>query len=304
MEVKVLQDIVVRSITEDGLIRGAAAITTELVETARIRHNTVPTATAALGRTLIANIFLALNFKGDDTVTMRIKGDGPLGGIITQADANCNVKGYVQNPNCHLPSTLQGKLDVGTAVGKEGFLYVTSDLGLKDRYTGSSPLISGEIGDDVAYYLQQSQQTPAAVAVGVLVDRDWRCIAAGGFFIQAMPGVTNEILSILENNLKNISSVTQLIHDGYTPEKMLSQVFQNMPFKVIDENIPRFSCDCNKKRLEEILISLGKDELQDMIAKDKGVELHCHFCSEYYYFSSEELAVLVKEIEENKKKPL
>lgn len=297
MEVRVLQDIVVRSITEDGLIRGAAAITTDLVENARTRHNTAPTATAALGRALIANIFLALNLKGDDTITMRFLGDGPLGGIITQADANYNVKGYVQNPNCHLPSTPQGKLDVGSAVGKNGFLYVTSDLGLKDRYTGSSPLISGEIGDDVAYYLHQSQQTPAVVAVGVLIDRDWKCIAAGGFFLQVMPGVTEGALTKLENNLKNISSVTQLISQGYTPEKMLSLAFQDMAFKVIDKDRPKFTCDCNKKRLEKVLISLGREELEDMIAKDKGAELRCHFCSEYYYFSSEELAALVKEID-------
>lgn len=292
-----MSNILLRAVTKDGLIRSAACIATELVETARKKHNTAPTATAALGRALIANIFLALNLKNEDTVTMRVLGDGPLGAIITQADAYNNVRGYVQVPECHLPLTAAGKLDVGRAVGKEGFLYVTKDMGLSEPYTGCSTLLSGEIGEDVAYYLNQSEQTPAVVALGVLIDRDHTCLAAGGFFIQALPGAEEKDLLRLEENLQDISSVTSLIMEGLEPAGILQKVFGGIPLEILEQSSWQFSCRCSRERLERVLMGMGKKEIKDMLENDGQAELRCHFCSEYYNFSGEELMSLLREME-------
>jgi molecular chaperone Hsp33 len=267
-----------------------------LVEEARVRHNTTPTVTAALGRALIATIFLGLNLKGNDTLTVRIAGNGPLGGIITQADANKTVRGYVHNPQVDLPLNPIGKLDVGGAVGREGFVYVTKDLGLKEPYTGMSPILTGEIGDDIAHYLYQSEQTPAVVAVGVLIGRDRTCLAAGGFFIQALPGCEDKTLSQLEANLAQINSVTAMIQEGLNGQKILEKVFGEIPLKFLEESEWQFSCRCHKERLEEVLISLGEKEIADMLEKGQGAELRCHFCNEYYNFSKEDLERLHKEI--------
>lgn len=288
-----MKDTLLRATTSDGTIRAAACIATQLVETARQKHNTAPTATAALGRTMLANIFLALNLKGEDVVTVRILGDGPLGAIITQADANHSVRGYVQEPDTHLPATPAGKLDVGGAVGKNGFVYVTKDLGLKDPYTGCSELLSGEIGDDIAYYLNQSEQTPAVVAVGVLIDRDHSCIAAGGFFLQALPGTSREVLLKLEENINSIPSVTSLITDGLSPEEILGKVFGDISLKLLQEEKWEFNCRCDKERLEQILISMGEEEIQSIIEEQGQAELRCHFCNEYYTFTKNELEKLL-----------
>jgi len=290
-----LKDSLLRVIAGNGTIRAAACVATELVETARLKHNTAPTATAALGRALIANIFLALNLKGDDVVTLRILGDGPLGAIITQADARHCVRGYVQEPDTHLPPTPEGKLDVGGAVGKNGMIYVTKDLGLKDPYTGCSELLSGEIGDDVAYYLNQSEQTPAVVAVGVLIDRDHSCIAAGGFFLQALPGAGDDVLQKLEENIKAIPSVTGLITAGLGPAEILAKVFGDIPLEILEEEKWQFACQCNRERLEKVLISLGEEELKAMLAEQGEAELRCHFCNEYYRFSKDELEELLNQ---------
>mgnify|MGYP000961815921 CR=1 FL=1 len=293
-----MSDIVLRTTTKDGLIRAAAAVTTELVKEAQTRHQLAPTATAALGRALTANIFLSLNLKGEDTVTVRYMGNGPLGAMITQADAEHNVRGYVQEPECHLPSTPQGKLDVGKAVGREGYIYVTKNMGLIEPYTGCCPLASGEIGDDVAAYLHQSEQTPAVVAVGVLVDVDGSCLAAGGFFIQALPGAPEDVLLRLEKNVRRISSVTRLIASGYQVEDLLQKVFGDIPLEPPAAEDCKFSCRCSRERLEKILLSMGKDELEDMIAKEKGAQLRCHFCNEVYFFTTEELQNLAGEIKQ------
>lgn len=290
-----MSNILLRGTTLDGRIRTAVAVTTELVEKARKSHNTTPTATAALGRAMIANIFLALNLKSRDTITMRIMGNGPLGTIITQGDAHHNVRGYVQNPSCHLPLNEKGKIDVGSAVGKEGFIYVTKDIGLKEPYTGCSTLVSGEIGDDVAYYLNQSEQTPAVVGVGVLIDRDYTCKAAGGFFIQAMPGVNLEDLQAIEKNVNNINSVTTLIEQGLGPEEILQSMLGAIKLANLSEERWNFSCTCNRNRTEKVLFSLGKEELQDMIEKNEGTELRCHFCNQLYTFTKEDLESIIRQ---------
>jgi len=299
-----LKDVLIRATGADGTIRAAACVATQLVETARQLHNTSATATAALGRALIANIFLALNLKGEDVVTLRIMGDGPLGAVITQADASFNVRGYVQEPNVDLPSNSLGKLDVGGAVGRNGFVYVTKDLGLKEPYTGCSEIVSGEIGDDIAYYLNQSEQTPAAVGVGVLVDKDLSCLAAGGFFIQALPGADPEALAKLEANIQGIDSVTSLIRQGMTPQEMLALVFGDIPFEILGEEAWQFKCTCNREKLEKILLSLGEKELTDMLEKDGQAELRCHFCNRYYKFDKAELEKLLAQGREDTNNPL
>lgn len=286
----------IRAAATDGSIRAAACIATELVETARRCHETSPTATAALGRTLLGTMFLGMNLKGEDTLTVRIFGNGPLGGIIAQADANCTVRGYVQEPHVHLPPTPQGKLDVGRAVGKDGFIYVTKDLGLKEPYTGSSPLVSGEIAEDFAHFLYQSEQTPAVVALGVLIDRDHSCLAAGGFFIQAFPGAHEDTLEKLEKNIEKVPPVTSLIAAGFQEIEILEKVLGDIPFEVLADEEWRFSCRCGKERLEKILISLGPAELKDMLEKEQGVDLRCHFCNKQYHFSREEIKALLEEI--------
>lgn len=291
-----MKNTVLRATTKDGNIRAAACVATELVETARRKHHTAPTATAALGRALVANIFLALDLKGDDLVTLRIIGDGPLGAIITQADSRHTVRGYVQEADTHLPPTPAGKLDVGGAVGKNGFVYVTKDLGFGGPYTGCSALASGEIGEDIALYLNQSEQTPAVVAVGVLIDTDHTCIAAGGFFLQALPGSDDDTLLKLEEVIKGIPSVTQLIADGLTPRDILEKVFSGVVLEYLAEEEWRFDCGCNKEKLEKLLISLGKEELEDMLKKQGQAELRCHFCNEHYTFDKTELERLLSEM--------
>lgn len=291
-----MHDKIIRAITSDGKIRAAACISTELVEAARSKHKTAPTATAALGRALTAAIFLGLNLKGEDTVTLRIMGDGPLGAIITQGNSNFEVRGYVQDPNVHLPATPEGKLDVGKAVGNEGLLYVTKTMGLKDPYTGSSSLVSGEIAEDIAYYLYKSEQTPAVVALGVLIDRDHTCIASGGYIVQALPGANEEDLAGIEQNIRGIPAVTELIRNGSSAYDILEKVFGNTPLNILGEEECTFSCKCSKERLEKILVSMGREELKDMIEHDGQAELRCHFCNEYYNFSREELETLLQEM--------
>lgn len=292
-----MTDRLIRAVTKDKTIRLAALLGTAMVETARKKHNTAPTATAALGRALMGTMFLGMNLKNEETLTMRILGNGPLGAIITQADANRTLRGYVQNPDCHLPATPEGKLDVGKAVGQDGIIYVTKDLSLKEPYTSSSPLVSGEIAEDIAYYLHQSEQTPVVLSLGVLVDVDHTCIAAGGFFIQALPGTDENILCQLEERLKNLPSVSSLIYDGVTPEGILERIFPNESLEIIDESTWVFSCKCSKERLEKVLISLGTEEIKDMIEKEGQAELRCHFCNEEYVFSREELRGILEAIE-------
>jgi len=280
-----------------GSARVVVATTTNLVDEARRRHDTYPTAAAALGRTLTAGLLLAANLKGEDTLTIRILGDGPLGGIIVSADANGTVRGYVQEPHTHLPPTQGGKLNVGEAVGK-GFLYISRDLGFGDPYTGSVELVSGEIGEDFAQYLTVSEQTPSAVSLGVLVNTDNSVIAAGGFLLQMMPGASEETISVLEDNLKSLPPVSNLVSEGKDAHGILELVTQGLPVTVHEERPVMFDCRCSKDRLERILISLGKDELWDIIETQGKAELKCHFCAEEYEFGRAEIEDLITKIEE------
>lgn len=284
-----MSDHLVRATGANGQIRALAAVTTALVEEARVRHETSPTATAALGRSLTAAALLGAGLKGRETLTLRIHGDGPLGSIIAEADGEGRARGYVQNPAVDLPANGLGKLDVGGAVGRSGFLYVTRDLGLKEMYTGTSRLVSGEIGEDVTEYLWSSEQTPAAVGLGVLVDTDVSVRAAGGYLVQVMPGGAEDDRARVEENLRRLGAVSRAVDAGMGPEEMLAHVLGGTEYHLLDKQPLAFCCRCSRERGAGILASLGPDELQSMIAEDGGAELRCEFCATRYQYSAAEL---------------
>ncbi|MDA8441052.1 MAG: Hsp33 family molecular chaperone HslO [Peptococcaceae bacterium] len=291
-----MQDELLVATVAGGSARIIVTTTTHLVEEARQRHDTYPTASAALGRTLTAGLLLASNLKGNDTLTIRIMGDGPLGSIIVSANAWSAVRGYVQNPHTHLPANAVGKLDVGGAVGK-GSLYVSRDLGFGEPYTGSVELVTGEIAEDIAQYLATSEQTPAAVALGVLVDTDNSVIAAGGFLVQMMPGATEETIAILEANIKAFGPITNVIASGTNAEGILHLLTNGLPMVLHEKRPVNFTCYCSKEKLEGILLSFGKEEIRDIIVTQRKAEITCHFCGDEYVFNQAELEDLIERIE-------
>ncbi|KYZ77194.1 molecular chaperone Hsp33 [Anaerosporomusa subterranea] len=272
-----------------GGVRAFVAITTDLVDEARRRHNLYPIAAAALGRTMTAALLLAANLKTEETITIRIKGDGPLDQVVADARANGTVRGYVNNPQIDLP-LCNGKLAVGQAVG-EGFIHVTRFTGMKDPFTGSVPLVSGEIAEDVTNYLLVSEQISSTVALGVLVETDLHVSAAGGFMVQAMPGASDEVLQQIENNIANMPPISQLIKEGAKSTNIFDLLFTGIEYTLLDEKPIAFACSCNRERVEKILISLGKEEL-DQLAAEGQAELTCHFCSQKYQFSQQEIQAL------------
>lgn len=290
-----MKDYLVKALAYSDEIRVLAVSTTNLVEEARKRHACWPTASAALGRTLTVATMMGSQLKGDETVTIRINGQGPIGNIVVDADSKGTVRGYITNPEVHLQYN-SGKLNVGMAVGMDGQLSVTKDLGLKDYFTGQVPLQTGEIGDDFTYYFAVSEQIPSAVGLGVLVDSDNSVRAAGGFIIQVMPGATEETLSKLETALAQIKPVSQMIDEQYTPEMIVEAIFGAKNFRILEEQEVHFKCKCSKDKFENGIISLGKVEIQQMIDQDNGAEAVCHFCMERYQFSKEDLLTLQKQI--------
>lgn len=288
-----MNDYIVRATAAQGQIRAFAATTREMVETARKAHNTSPVVTAALGRLLTGGAMMGVMMKGDkDVLTLQIKCDGPIHGLVVTADAKGNVKGYADQTDVMLPANAQGKLDVGGAVGS-GILSVIKDLGLKEPYVGQTQLQTGEIGDDLTYYFASSEQVPSCVGLGVLMERDNTVKRAGGFIVQLMPDATEEIIEKLEANLAQITSVTGLLDQGDTPEMILEKLLGNLDLEILDRMETRFYCNCDKVRVGKVLISLGKKELQSMIDEGKEVQLNCHFCNTDYTFSVEELKELL-----------
>lgn len=284
-----MEDYVIRATAGEGQIRAFAATTRDLAEEARKAHNTSPVATAALGRLLSACVMMGCDMKGEhDLITLKIQGDGPIGGLTVTADSHGNVKGYVFNPGVMLPPNAKGKLDVGGALGV-GVLSVIKDVGLKEPYVGQTILVTGEIAEDLTYYYATSEQTPSSVALGVLMNRDNTVRQAGGFIIQLMPGASEEIIEKLEDKLKEISSITTLLDAGNTPEMILEYVLGGFGLEVNQKSEVRFSCNCTKSRVEKALISVGKKDIQEMIDDGKPIEVNCHFCNKNYEFSVDEL---------------
>lgn len=288
-------DYMVKALVLDGRVRVYAVRTTQLAEECRRRHDTWPTATAALGRTLSVGALMGGMLKGEDKLTIRIAGGGPIGQIIVDANAKGEVRGFVSQPHVDLPLNAQGKLDVGGAVGTKGTLNVTRDLGLKEPYHGSSPLVSGEIGDDFSYYFTQSEQTPSAVGVGVLVNPDLSVKASGGYIIQLLPGVEDAFIDQLEERLKSIPAVSTMVDQGYTPEEMIEALFPHEKIKWLEKLEVRFFCPCSKGRVKDILVSLGEQELRSLLEEQGQAEVTCHFCRERHLISKEELEALIAE---------
>lgn len=287
-------DYIVRATAAGGQIRAFAATTRDLVETARMDHNTSPVATAALGRLLTAGTMMGVMMKGDkDILTLQILGDGPLQGITVTADSKGRVKGYVLNPNVLIPANSIGKLDVGGAIGR-GYLRAIKDLGMKEPYSGQVELQTGEIGDDLTYYFATSEQVPSSVGLGVLMEKNNTVKQAGGFIIQLMPFTEEEVIEKLEKNLSQVSSVTSMLEDGYTPEMILEKLLDGMDVEINDTIPTEFYCNCDKQRVAKALISIGKTELESMIADEEDVELKCHFCNSSYTFDTDELKELLE----------
>ncbi|WP_018131742.1 Hsp33 family molecular chaperone HslO [Effusibacillus pohliae] len=292
-----MSDYIVRATALEGKLRAFGAITTRLVEEIRRRQQATPVATAAIGRAATAGAMMGVMLKGDDRLTIQVKGNGPIGQILVDANAKGEVRAYATNPQVDLPLNAAGKLDVAGAVGTDGFLYVIKDLGLKEPYRGSVQIVSGELGEDFAYYFAQSEQTPSVVGVGVLVDRDYTVKTAGGFIVQLLPGVAEEDIAYIEQQLSGLPSVTSLLSEGTTPEQILTRLIPgNVKFH---ETIPvLFRCTCNRERLIGVLVSLGVNELRRLLEEDQGAELVCSFCKEKYAFSGEELETLIDRIEQ------
>lgn len=285
------QDRLIRGTAMDGRVRAFAVRTTELVEELRRRHDTYPTATAALGRTLTAGAIMGSMLKGKERLSIQVKGDGPIGQIVVDANAVGEVRGYVSEPHVHLPSNSMGKLDVAGAVGTEGFIHIIKDLGLKEPYRGSTPIISGELGEDFTYYFAKSEQTPSAVGLGVLVDTDNSVIVAGGFIIQLLPGLDDDEITAIENAVGSIPPVTALLDQGLELDEMLRWMLPDV--RVLEEMDIHFQCECSGERVEKTLISLGESELEQLIEEEGQAEVVCHYCNEAYQFNKDELQNLL-----------
>lgn len=290
-----MKDYLVRATSFDHKVRIFAINATHTVQEAQKRHNTWPTASAALGRTLVVGAMMGAMLKGKESLAVKVKGDGPIGEIVVDANARGEVKGYVRNPEVHFQYP-NGKLNVSQAVGTKGEIQVIKDLGMRDLFTSSVEIISGELGQDFTYYFAKSEQTPSSVGCGVLVDTDNSVLAAGGFIIQVMPGATEETISQLEKTIASIKPVSEMINEGYTPEDIVKEICKEEPFTILSSLDVQFVCDCSKDRYARGLISLGKDELKQIIEEDQFAEVVCHFCNEKYRYSEAELTELLNSI--------
>lgn len=289
-----MNDYLVRIFTKSGNIRGLACIATDLVDEARRRHGTFPTASAALGRALTGGALFGALLKTGQRVALTFEGDGPLKRIIVEAESNGAVRGYVEVPDIYLVKE-DGKLDVAGALGRTGFLTVTRDLGLKEPYKSVVRLCSGEIGEDLAFYLTESEQIPSAVGLGVYVEPDKHVSAAGGFLIQALSPKDEEMVDTLIERLGQLPAVTQLLREGNNPEQILERLFAGMPYDTLEKRALAFHCSCTRESIERMLISLAREKLARMIEEQDTTEVSCEFCSHRYPFSREELVRLMEE---------
>ena len=286
---------ILRATAANNSIRIFVADTTSMVEKARIMHNASPVAIAALGRTLTATSIMGIMLKGDkQKITVKINGGGPLGPIVVVGNALGNVKGYVANPLVEGSFLQDNKLNVGEAVGTNGEIVVIKDLGIKEPYAGSSHLVSGEIAEDFASYFLNSEQQPSAVGLGVLVDVDYRVKAAGGYIIQVLPDINENLLFILENRLMELEPISTLLSRDMGAEAILEYIIGDMEPKIHETCEVDFICDCHEERLENALISIGRKELEEIINEDKGAEMVCHFCNKNYHFTKERLVDLLE----------
>ncbi len=291
-----MQDYIIRATGGNGQVRAFVATTTNMVEEARRLHETSKVATAALGRTLTATSIMGLMMKNKgDKVSIIIKGGGPIGTILTTANAQGIVKGYVSNPKVEVPDYENGKLNVAAAVGTDGVVKVIKDLGLREPYNGAYPLVSGEIAEDFTHYFALSEQTPSIVALGVLTT-EYKVELAGGFIVQLMPDAIEETISQLETNISKLESVTTMLKDGKSPEEILNIVLEGLSPRILDTNEVKFECECSKEKVQEALVSIGKKALKEIAEEDKQAEVGCQFCNTKYNYSEDELLELLNEL--------
>ena len=287
-------DRIVRAISSDGLVQAAAICSRDLTERARQIHKLLPVGTAALGRTLSAASLMGNALKdGGASLTLQIKGGGPLGTVLAVSDNQGNVRGYVTNPQVDLPLREDGKLDVGSAVGREGTITVIKDLHMKEPYVGTIDLLGGEIAEDVAAYFVESEQIPTACGLGVLVDRDQSVKAAGGYLIQLLPGATEDTIVNVEGGIMAAGNVSAILDKDDDPEHLLRHVMSDFDLKILETYPVEYRCYCSRARVERALISLGKDELQQLLEEQGHCSMTCQFCDAVYEFSSEELKALI-----------
>ena len=283
-------DVLVKAMAQDEPVLVVALVDTETVEKARVLHDTFPTATAALGRTMSAALLLSALLKDGQKVIVQVAGDGPLQGVVAEADWQCRVRCYLKSPHVHL-GLKDGKLDVGRAIGK-GFFNVIKDLGLRDYYQGSVPLQTGEIATDLAYYLNNSEQIPAAVSLGVYVETDNSARASGGFMIQSLPGAGDGIIDYLEERLKSVRQVSTMIHEGLGPEQIIQEAL-GVPFKILEERAVHYYCHCSRGRVLDAIASIGKKDLEELLHKGETVQVQCEFCKAEYPVARDELESLI-----------
>ena len=289
-----MSDYIVRATAANSQVRAFAATTRDMVEIARAAHGTSPVATAALGRLLTAGAMMGSMMKNEkDLLTIKIQCDGPIKGLTVTADVNGNVKGFVEEPMVILPASEKGKLDVAKALGL-GVLSVIKDMGLKEPYVGDTILTTSEIAEDLTYYFATSEQVPSSVGLGVLMEKDNTVKQAGGFIVQVMPFVEEEVVTKLEENIAKLEPVTSMLDKGMTPEQILETVLEGMDVEFTDTMPTQFKCSCSKERVEKALISIGRKDIQEMINDGKEIEMHCHFCNTSYPFTVEELKEILK----------
>ena len=289
-----MSDRIIRAISSDGLVQAAAICSRDLTERARQIHKTLPVATAALGRTLAGTAMMGNALKGQGaSLTLQIKGGGPLGTILAVADTDGNVRGYVTNPRVDLPLRADGKLDVGAAVGAGGTMTVIKDLNMREPYVGTVDLLGGEIAEDIAGYFVESEQIPTACGLGVLIDRDQSVRAAGGYLIQLMPGYTEDTVVMVEGGIMAAGNVSAILDKDPDPEHMLRQVMSDFDLKILESSEVAYRCYCSRERVERALLSLGADELASIVREQGGCQMSCQFCDTVYDFSAEELNAMI-----------
>ena len=293
-----MSDRLVRAISKDGMVKAVAVSTRELTERARQIHKTLPVGTAALGRTLAAASMMGNALKDSgSSLTLQIKGDGPLGKILAVSDNEGNVRGTVDNPAADVPLRSDGKLDVGTAVGCDGMLTVIRDLNMKEPYVGSVALLGGEIAEDLAAYFVESEQIPTACGLGVLVDRDQSVLTAGGYLIQLLPGASEDVITMVEGGIYAAGPVTELLKENDDPESLLKRVMSDFDLEILESTSIEYRCYCSRERMERALVSLGAEELQQLIEEQGNAELTCRFCDNVQKFTKEQLEALLADMQ-------
>ena len=289
-----MEDKIIKATAKDGMVRIIGGITTNLVNEGTKIHECTPVASAAFGRMMTAAALMGSTLKGEkEIITLKINGGGEINGITVTAHNDCTIKGLIGNPYVDRPLNEKGKLDVGGAIGTNGLLYVIKDLGLKDPYVGQVPIQTGEIGDDFAFYFTVSEQTPSAVSLGVLVDKDLSIKCAGGFIVQMMPGADELLADVITYRLQEIPPITTMINQGKTIEEILEYIFEGMDLKILESIKPEYKCDCSRERVEKALISIGKAELQNLYDEGKEEEIVCNFCNKKYKFTKEDIGKLM-----------